>query len=106
MMSWATLDEFVEKLPEMATGAADKLRGADGTFELKTEQRTVRLQLWNGTVKILDSLPGPADCFVEASEQLMLDLLNGKTSPLKAIMLGRVKVRGDKMKLLKLAALA
>ena len=105
-MSWSTLDAFIEELPEQAAAVRDKLRGGDGTYCLRTENRTLFLQLQDGNLSILDSVPGEADCTVEASEQQLLELLNGKGSPLKMLMLGQIRVKGDRLRLMKLAALA
>ena len=105
-MSWNTVEEFLAVLPEKAAENREKLEGADGLYVLRTETRAYCLRVQGGEAAVLDSCPGEPDVSVEATEQQLLDLLNGKLSPMKALLLGRVKVRGDKKRLLKLAALA
>ena len=102
-----TLDDFIAALPGLADGISGRLKGQSGLFLLKTRQgRTICIQLEDGVVTLPDTLPRDPDCTVEADEKDILALLNGKLSPVKALLFGKLKVRGNKSLLLKLAALA
>ena len=102
-----SLDGFIAALPGLAAGIATRLKGQSGLFLLRTRQgREVCVLLADGQVALPEAPPREPDCTVEADERDVLALLNGELSPAKALLFGKVRVRGDKGLLLKLASLA
>ncbi|HLB59400.1 MAG TPA: SCP2 sterol-binding domain-containing protein [Bdellovibrionota bacterium] len=62
------------------------------------------LKLMNGSVEVTSGKPeSQADCTLEASSETWLALFNGKMHYAKALLLQRLKVRGNKGLALKLA---
>ena len=101
-----SLDAFAAALPGLAYEIGDRLRGQSGRFALRTRQgRELGILLEDGRVTLTEAPVPDPDCAVEADEQDLLALVNGELSPMKALLFGRVRVRGDKALLLKLAAL-
>ncbi len=105
-MAYATLDEFIAALPGLSTRIAGRMKGQSGLFALHTRQgREIFIRLDDGAVSLPASLERAPDCTVEADEADLLDLLNGRLSPAHALLFGKVRIRGNKALLLKLAAL-
>ena len=103
---YATLDEFVAALPSLAAPIEEKLKGQSGLFALRTRQgRVVNIRLGDGRVTLPETLERDPDCSLEADEKDLLALVNRELSPAKALLFGKIRVRGNKALLLKLAAL-
>lgn len=104
---YASLDAFVGDLPNLAPEIADRLRGQSGLFALRTRQgRSWLIALDDGRISLPDEADRDPDTSLEADEKDLLALLNGELSPARALLFGKVRVRGNKALLLKLAALA
>lgn len=103
---YQTLDQFVQDLPRHAASHEQELRGHDMTVTIQTRQgRSIAIQLADGQLIILPQAPERVDCAVTADEQAILDMINGKLNPMKAVLLRKVVIRGDAAKLLALAKL-
>ncbi len=103
------LDAFVADLPRLAERAREKLSTQPpGVFGLCTTQGrnvTVRL-LEGGRFELAGSAPDEAyDCALVADERDLLAIINGEQNPVTAILFGKIKVKGDKLRLLALARL-
>lgn len=105
-MTYDTLEAFMADIPMHAAKHQDELRGHDITAVLQTKQgRRLAVRLQDGKV----SFPAEeeaADCSVTADEQVLLDMINGKLSPVKALLLRKIVLHGDVTKLLALIKLA
>ncbi len=106
MKQYASVDEFARDLPGIAAQMQDKLQGNDGTFCLKLKDgRNYSVELKNGLAIVSGNENAAAECTVTADEKSLLDMINGKLSPVKALLFGKVGVKGDVMKLKKLMSL-
>lgn len=98
-----TFDEMVESLPRLAYPHRDKLRGSDGLFLIQTtEGRRVFLRLKDGLMTVSGSEEAAPDCVLTAGEGLLADIMAQRVNPAAALILGKVKVSGNKTLLMKL----
>ena len=105
-MHYATLDDFVKELPLMAAQHREKLAGHDALFLLETRQgRRVFIQLQAGTITLLDDCGQAPACAIVADENDLLAMIAGKLNPAKAILFGKVKVKGNPKPLMDLVSL-
>lgn len=105
-MNYATLDEFLRDLHGLAREHRQELAGRTALFRLETKQgRCMLLRLDGGEVTIPEDCAQMPDCTLIADEGDLLALIAGKLSPAKALMLGKVKIKGNPKPLLDLAAL-
>lgn len=103
---FASLDAFIASLPELSGEIAGRLKGQNGLFSLRTKQgREMLIALEDGQITLPEHADRSPDCTVEADEHDLVALLNGELSPAKALLFGKVRVRGNKTLLLKLTAL-
>ena len=106
MRQYDKLDAFIADLPRHAENAAQQLRGHNGVFMLNTrEGRRLTIFLEDGRVRLSDTAAEAADCTVTASEEDLLGIINGRLSPAKALLFGKIRVRGNPAKLLELIGL-
>lgn len=105
-MHYEDLDAFIADLPNAAQAARERMRGHSGVFCLKTKQgRTFHIVLEDGLLSLADAAPAAVDCTVTADEQALVDMLNGRLNPAKALLLRRVSVQGSMGKLMELVSL-
>lgn len=105
MRTYSFLEEFLGDLPALAEGAEEALRGPEGLFLVETRQGArVWLRLQAGRLSIEED-GGAPDCAVLADEQALLDIINGHMHPLRALLGGKIRVRGDKGRLMALISL-
>lgn len=101
-----SLEQWLNAIPTIAQRHQAQLAGHSGLYRLETTQgRRWDIFLSNGAVQI--AAPGTAApiCTLCASETDLLAILNGRLSPSKALLFGKVKLKGDPKPLLALAAL-
>ena len=108
MKHYDSLEAFLGDLPALAEAHRDKLRGQNGIFALTTRQGK---QLWaclvDGLITLPETAPSQApECVVTADEKDLLDIINGELSPVRAILFGKIRIKGNKGLLLKLASMA
>ena len=102
---YTTLEDFLKELPMHASAHTAELKGHDMTAVLETKQgRRLCVALKDGVISLPESLAAP-DVTATADEQVLLDMLNGRLSPMKAVLTRRVVIRGDVAKLMSLARL-
>lgn len=102
---YTSLDQFLADLPRVAAAQRERLTGHDLTAVLETRQgRRLAVQLKDGQVLLPGDIASP-DCTVSADEQILLDLLNGRLNPMKAVILRKVIIKGDVGKLMSLISL-
>lgn len=105
-MHYATLDDFVRDLPLLTHQHREELKDTNALFLLETKQgRRVYISLKAGEVQLLDECAEPPACAVSADENDLLDMIAGKLNPARAILFGRVKVKGNPAPLMSLIAL-
>ena len=105
MRTYSSLEEFLNDLPALAAEAEDALRGQEGLFLVETRQGArVWMRLGAGRLSIEEE-GGAPDCAVLADEQALLDIINGHMHPLRALLGGKIRVRGDKGRLMALISL-
>ena len=75
-----------------------KAAGRTATYRFSVEGAGVwRVAVDDGDVRIQEHAgDAPADCVVETSEETFLRIVNGEESPIRAFMLGKVRVQGDR----------
>lgn len=96
MKQYDTLDAFAADLTTLTEEVREKLRGQDSLFLLKTKQgRECLIRLEDGIAKLIEPDGSQPDCTVTADEKTLLDLINGKASPVKALLFGKIAVKGD-----------
>lgn len=102
MVQFTSLDAFLSALPAIAAEHADKLQGQQGCIALFVPGRSpVAFRLdENGKITQVDPAAVCPDCSVHAKEADLLLILSGELHPLKALMTGRVTVRGSTAKLM------
>ena len=105
MRTYSSLEEFLDDLPALAAGAEKALRGQEGLFLLETRQGArVWLRLREGRLSIEEECAAP-DCTIIAEEQALLDIINGRRNPLRALLGGKIRVGGDRGRLMALISL-
>lgn len=105
-MHYNSLDAFLADLPQLAAPVRDKLRGHDALFLVETKQgRQFYLQLLDGEVLLNTTSDAKPDCTAKADEAALLDLVNGRLSPMKALLLRKVVVTGSPAPLMSLISL-
>lgn len=99
----SSLDAFLETLPALAAQRRAALLGRDGLFLFETKQgRRLYIRLKDGGIAITDSAADAPVCTVLADEAVLLDLIAGKLSPMKALLLKKVSLKGNAAALLDL----
>ena len=82
---------------------SDELKDVTAAYRFcPKESEAVGVRLTNGVVSPLDDSEA-ADVTVSGSGEAMLHVLSGTLNPLKAILLGKLKVKGNMALLVKLA---
>ena len=104
-MHYDSLDDFLTELPALAASVEDKLRVQNGLFLVKLSKRQVYIRLEDGAVRVERCTDEYPNYIIEADEQLLLDMINGAVSPMKALLFGKIRVQGDVKPLLRLCAL-
>lgn len=105
-MHYTSLDAFVNDLPALAERCRDRLRGHDALFLLETRQgRRAYISLKDGLVHVSGSSEEQPVCTVRADEELLLDLICGRVSPMKALLTRRVTIEGNPAPLMNLIRL-
>lgn len=101
-----SLDQWLNDLPALARQHQAELAGHDGLFRVETAQgRRWDVLLAGGTVQITEPGNAAPTCTILADESSLMDMLSGRLSPAKALLFGKVKLKGDAKPLLALAAL-
>ena len=105
MRTYSSLEEFLNDLPALAAEAEETLREQEGLFLVETRQGVqVWLRLREGRLSIEEECAAP-DCTIIAEEQALLDIIHGRIHPLRALLGGKIRVRGDKARLMALISL-
>ena len=104
-MSYDTLDAFIGDLPALAAPVKDKLVGHDGLFKIECGDRTEFLELTDGVLTVSATSDHDPLCVIKADEKQLMEIINGRVSPMKALLFGKVSIRGDVKPLLKLCSL-
>ncbi len=102
MKQYESIDAFLQALPPHVK----QLEGHDNLFLLKTRQGRVQyIRLRDGHI-LLETESGEAPvCTVEADEEALLGLICGKISPMRLLMTGKARVKGDVRPLIELIGL-
>lgn len=104
-MNYATLDEFLQDLPALAREHRGELEGHSALIRLETKQgRSVLVRLEGGEVTFPQCDEEPV-CTVIAGEDDLMSMIAGKLNPAKALLFGKVKIKGNPKPLLDLIAL-
>ncbi|MBR3493924.1 MAG: SCP2 sterol-binding domain-containing protein [Clostridia bacterium] len=106
MKAYDNLDDFIADMPALAERARGRLQGHDGRFRLETKEgRRLNLTLQNGALTVAPADDSPVDCSVKAAESDLLAVVQGKLSPAKALLFGKLRVQGSPAKLWELIRL-
>lgn len=102
MKEYESIDAFLQDMPSHV----DKLQGHDNLFLLKTRQgRQSYIRLSGGDIILSENETETPVCTVTADEAALMSLIAGKSNPMKLLLTGKVKVKGDIAPLLGLIAL-
>lgn len=102
---YQSLEQFLQELPAHAAAHAAELKGHDMSAVLETKQgRRLCLLLREGAVTLPDAIDNP-DCTATTDEKDLLDMINGKLHPMKAVLTRRIVIKGDVTRLLALIKL-
>lgn len=105
-MQYESLDDFIADIPMHVQKHQAELSGRDVTAVLQTKQgRRITVRLRDGQVTFPEG-EEQADCTAIADEKVLLDMINGKLSPVKAVLLRKIVLKGDLTKLMALVMLA
>ena len=96
MANYESFASFIEDLPVLAAAAADHLKGHPGAFRLETtEGRAYEIAIQPDGQVFFGALHREPDCTITASERDLLSVIQGKMSPAGALLLGKIRVRGQ-----------
>lgn len=102
---YESLEAFLRDLPAHAEKHRQELMGHDMCVVLQTKQgRKLALQLKDGGISFVQN-DMKADCTVTADERDLLDMINGKLNPMKALLFRKITIQGDVAKLMALIKL-
>ena len=104
-MNYANLDEFLAALPALAEDVKEQLVGRDMLVKLEAGSRQAYLKLQNGRLTVLDQCADEPQTTVCAREDVLLDMISGRLSPMKALFIGKVKISGNSTALISLLSL-
>ena len=104
-MPYESLDDFLAVLPQLALSAQEKLKDYHGLYKFQLPHRQCFIRLENGLVTVEPEAEEYPNCIIITDEKQLMDLINGKTSPMKALLFGKVRIQGDVKPLLQLCAL-
>ena len=104
-MSYDSLDTFLQDLPALANSVREELAGQNGLFLLKLPTRQVYIRLEDGAVSVQTECADYPNCIVQTDEEQVMELLSGRSTPMRALLFGKVRVQGDVKPLLRLSAL-
>ena len=106
MPSYESLASFIEELPVLTAAAKDRLKGCPGAFRLETtEGRAYEIEIHPDGRVTFGFLSREPDCTVTASEHDLLSVIQGKLNPARALLLRKIRVRGQITRLMALIAL-
>lgn len=90
---------------QLALSAQEKLKDYHGLYKFQLPHRQCFIRLENGLVTVEPETEEYPNCIIITDEKQLMDLINGKTSPMKALLFGKVRIQGDVKPLLQLCAL-
>lgn len=100
------LEQWLSSLPALARQHQAELAGHSGLFRVETRQGRRRdILLSGGSVQVMESSSATPTCTILADEGDLLAMLSGRLNPAKALLFGKVKVKGDPKPLLSLVSL-
>ncbi len=106
MQYYESLAAFVEALPTLAAAVKGRLKECPGAFRLETiEGRVYEAEILPDGQMAIGCLSCEPDCTVIASERDLLSIIQGKLSPAKALLLRKIRVRGQISKVIALISL-
>ena len=97
----ATARDFILNLPSKVNTEA--LEGKDTVFHFKISGPgggDFTAQIQNNTFDVKEGLEGEAKCVVSASDEVLMEILQGKRNPQMAVFTGKLKISnlGEMMK--------
>lgn len=106
MQYYESFPAFIEALPALAAAAKERLKTCPGAFRLETlEGRVYETEILPDGQMVFGSLSREPDCTVIASERDLLSVIQGSLSPARALLLRKIRVRGQITRLMALIAL-
>ncbi|MBO4885965.1 MAG: SCP2 sterol-binding domain-containing protein [Clostridia bacterium] len=106
MQYYESLAAFLDALPILAAEAKGRLKECPGAFRLETpEGHVYEAEILPDGQMAIGCLSREPDCTVVASERDLLSIIQGRLSPAKALLLRKIRVRGQISKLIALIAL-
>lgn len=101
-MHYADLDELLAALPALAEDVKEQLAGRDMLVKLEIGARQAYLKLQDGRLAVLDQCADKPQTIVCAEEGVLMDMISGRLSPMKALFTGKVRVNGNSAALISL----
>jgi putative sterol carrier protein len=90
-----TARDFFEELGTRAAGGSERTRGLHASYRFDVDGAgSWRVVIDDGAVSVEES-DASADCVIQGSERILLEIANGKRNPMGAFLTGKVRVTGD-----------
>ena len=100
MDHFTSIEAFASALPALCLERQAGLKGHDGSFCIVTgDGAPWHIVLKDGSATVDREMDPQADCTIQAGEQVLLDMIQGKLNPVKALLFRKVTVHGDLGKL-------
>lgn len=96
-----TLQSLIEEvIPKRAAKVKERLRGLNCTLSIEAPGQdggTWTLKLADGIVEVKRGKENDVDCAIQGDIETWNSLLSGRLSYIKALLLGKLKIEGDKI---------
>lgn len=105
--SQLSLNEVMEGLERIINNNTKHIEGVGDIYqyEISDKNRIFQLSIEDNVAKVTESVENIADCVLILSMDNFLQLMLGELSGIKAIMTGKLKVKGDLSKAIKMEEL-
>lgn len=98
------IEEIIPKR-SLKSNVQEQLKGVKGSIQIVAEGEDGgdwTLKIEDGVVEVMSGRAENPQCTLKAKAQTWVDLFNGKTPYMTALLFGKLKVQGDKMLAIKL----
>lgn|SRR3990167_9124832 len=101
-----TLQSLIEEvIPKRAIKVKARLKGVNGTLFIEaagTDERGWTLKLVDGVVEVKRGQGDNINCAIKADTKTWNSLLCGRLSYMKALLVGKLRIKGDRLLALKI----
>ncbi|MDQ0337568.1 putative sterol carrier protein [Caldalkalibacillus uzonensis] len=100
-----SVKEVLTRLVDKANDSPDKIKNINEVFQFEINGQqvgTFQVKVNDDKVEVVEGTPYEAACVFALSDEHFISLAEGKLNPAMAVMTGKVKIKGDMSKALKL----